>query len=397
MCSTGTAIGELPAAPGSRSSVPERGRRLACSRARAATAGDARWGWLFAVFGVVAAVEIMQVVTAFFGNESLLWFHQDFPALYAAGKMVASGSGALLYDTGALADAEIAAAGHPVGGTGVLAYFNPPFFAGMMAPLSALSLDRAYQVWTLFSVALLASDCWLLCRIAAGLPRRWRIALVVGFVTLYPVSYGVELGQFSLVLVTSWAAAYLLLRNERDALAGLALAPLLIKPELLLPVAAYLLWKRRWRVFSTLAPASAIAIVASIAIVGAHSALAYPVYLLDSTKWSGEGVASNVMFDWNGIAAMFWGRPHRMRGWSWWQDCRSRRWRGWRGRGAARWMCTHRDSRRNGCCSRWRRCWSTRICTCRTACSSRRRLRRCSRQRARIGARRSEQRCSPDG
>ncbi|MDP9239005.1 MAG: DUF2029 domain-containing protein [Chloroflexota bacterium] len=294
---------------GARASVAMRARRQVSAWARTATAGDTRWIWLFSVFAVVGLVEIVQTVTAFFGNESLLWFHQDFPALYAAGKMVASGSGALLYDTGALADAEIAAAGHPVGGTGVLAYFNPPFFAAIMAPLSAMSLDRAYQVWTLFSVALLAIDGWLLWRIASRLPRRWRIALLVGFVTLYPVSYGLELGQFSLLLVTSWAAAYLLLRNERNTLAGLALSPLLIKPELLLPVAAYLLWKRRWRVFSTLAPATAIAMLASIAIVGAHAALAYPEYLLDSTKWSGEGVASNVMFDWNGIAAMVWERP----------------------------------------------------------------------------------------
>ena len=43
--------------------------------------------------------------------------------------------------------------------------------------------------------------------------------------------------------------------------------------------------------------------------MGIHCALAYPSYLLDSTRWSGEGVASNVMFDWNGIAAMVWERP----------------------------------------------------------------------------------------
>ena len=258
MCSTQVAANDAVLAPTPAS--PLLNARLRALRlSRTALSVDRRWLCVFAVFSAVASVEFAQLLTAFLGNESLLWFHQDFPALYAAGKMVASGSGALLYDTGALADAEIAAAGHPVGGTGVLAYFNPPFFAAFMAPLTALPLDRAYQAWTLLSLLLLAFDCWLLWRIADGLPRRWRIAVVAAFLTLYPVGYGLELGQFSLVLVTSWAGAYLLLRAERDALAGAALAPLLIKPELLLPVAAYLLWKRRWRVFSTLAPATAVA------------------------------------------------------------------------------------------------------------------------------------------
>jgi hypothetical protein len=290
--------------------VPGSSRRArAVAIARSDGARQARWAWLFGVFAIAGGTEAVQTLFAFFGDESLLWFHQDFPALYAAAKMVATGSGSLLYDTAALADAEIAAAGQPVGGTGVLAYFNPPFFAALLAPLSSLPLDRAYQAWTLFSAVLLAVDGWLLWRIASPLPRRWRIALVAGFATLYPVAYGLQLGQFSLVLVTSWAAAYVLLRASRESLAGVALAPLLIKPELLLPVAAYLLWKRRWRVFSTLAPLAAAAVAASIAIIGPDAALAYPGYLLDSTTWHGDGVATNVMFDWNGIAAMWWERP----------------------------------------------------------------------------------------
>ena len=287
-----------------------RGRRArAVAIARSDGARRAQWAWMFGVFAIAGGVEAVQTLFAFFGDESLLWFHQDFPALYAAAQMVAGGSGRLLYDTAALADAEIAAAGQPVGGTGVLAYFNPPFFAALLAPLSWLPLDRAYQAWTLFGATLLAIDAWLLWRIAAPLPRRWRIALVAGFATLYPVAYGLQLGQFSLVLVTSWAAAYLLLRARREAWAGVALAPLLIKPELIVPVAAYLLWKRRWRVFSTLAPLTLAAVVAAIAIVGPDAALAYPGYLLDSTTWHGDGVATNVMFDWNGIAAMWWERP----------------------------------------------------------------------------------------
>ena len=130
--------------------------------------------------------------------------------------------------------------------------------------------------------------------------------LTLAFVTLYPVSYGLQLGQFSLVLATSWAGAYLLLRSGRDAWAGLALTPLLIKPELLVPVALYLAWKQRWRTIATLLPAAAVAIAVSVAVTGVPAALAYPGYLLDSTRWSDSGVTTSGMFNWSGIVAMKW-------------------------------------------------------------------------------------------
>ena len=63
-----------------------------------------------------------------------------------------------------------------------------------------------------------------------------------------------QLGQFSMILLVSWLSSYVLLRDGRDRAAGVALAPLLIKPELLLPVAALLLWKRRSGAFATLLP-----------------------------------------------------------------------------------------------------------------------------------------------
>ena len=281
----------------------------AARAARRAFSGPAIWAWIAALLIVAGALEWTQTAFAFFGHDELMWYHQDFPALYAAGRLVATGSGHALYDTAALARAEVAAAGHPVGGSGVLAYFNPPFFAALLAPLSSLSLDRAYQAWSLFNLCLLALDAWLLWRIAGSLPRVRRAVLVLGFVTLYPVAYGLQIGQFSLILVASWSAAYLLLRADRPSWAGVALAPMLIKPEMLLPVVAYLAWKRRWAVFRTLLPLAAVAVAASVWLIGVRGAIDYPAYLLDSTRWRGDGVATNVMFDANGIIAMRWPRP----------------------------------------------------------------------------------------
>jgi hypothetical protein len=266
-----------------------------------------RWrGAIVVAMALAGMYELAATAFAFFGNERLLWFHQDFPALYTAAHLVLHHSGRLLYDTTAVGAEELRLAGHPVGGTGTLAYFNPAFFAALLGPLGAIGMDRAYQAWTAFGLALLALDLWMLWRLAPQLSRRDRVLLSLAFLTLYPVSYGLELGQFSAVLVTAWTGAYLLLQRGRDAWAGVALAPLLIKPELLIPVALYLVWKRRWRVFAALLPATAAAIAGSIAVTGLTAALHYPGYLLDSTTWSGSGVATNDMFNWSGIIAMKW-------------------------------------------------------------------------------------------
>lgn len=263
---------------------------------------------LFALF-VVGMAELAQTGATFFGRAQLLWYHQDFPAFYTAAHFVANGGGSLIYDTAAVAQGELALAGGPVGGTGVLAYFNPPFFALLMAPLSGLSLDRAYQVWTLINLALLGANAWMLWRISAPLARSSRWLLLAAFLTLFPVSYGLHQGQFSLILATSWMSAFLLLRSGRDRWAGVALAPLLIKPELLLLVAAYLLWKRRWRVFSTLVPLAGAAVAVSLGVVGLAAAIDYPAYLLRSTTPAGVGGTSRLMFSWTGIVAMFWDHP----------------------------------------------------------------------------------------
>lgn len=251
----------------------------------------------------------MQLAFAFFGDRSLIFYGYDFPAFYAAAHMVADGSGHLIYDVEAVGRRELEIVGAPVGGTGVLAYFNPPFFALLLAPLSLVSIDRAFQLWTLFNLALLAASVLMLRALTPELSRKARWTLILAFVTLVPITYGLAHGQFSLILLTSWSGAYLLLRRNHDAWAGAALAPLLIKPELLIVVAIYVAWKRRWAVFATLAPITVAAVLVSLWVAGLASAIDYPAYLMDSTQWHGAGVTSRLMFDWNGIVAMAWDAP----------------------------------------------------------------------------------------
>jgi hypothetical protein len=59
-------------------------------------------------------------------------------------------------------------------------------------------------------------------------------------------------------------------------------------------------------VFSTLAPLTFAAVAASVWVVGGRHVLEYPLYLLHSTTWEGNGVATEAMFNWSGVVAMHW-------------------------------------------------------------------------------------------
>ena len=259
-------------------------------------------GWAICAALVLLAAFMAPSITAwwahpvhtFLGRREFWWDAEDFAVFYAAGKLVAAGDADLLYTPSAFTPIQNALL--PAHQEVTLGYYNPPFFALLLAPLSRLSFDRAFQVWTAINIGLVVLNSWLIWRTAEPLGRAWRCVLIAGFVTLYPLTFGLRLGQYSLILMASWSMAYLLLRAGRDRAAGLALAPLLIKPELLIPVTALMLWKRRLNVLTTLLPVTAVAVVLSVAMIGIQEALRYPGYLSDAA-WEGTGN----MYGWNGL------------------------------------------------------------------------------------------------
>ena len=148
------------------------------------------------------------------------------------------------------------------------------------------------------NLALAFVVCALLWRIAGQLHVGYRLAIIVGFLTLYPLTFGLRLGQFSLILTASWAAAYLFLREGRDRAAGAVLIPVLLKPELLIPITLFLAWKRRWEALRVLIPASAVAVGLSAAMLGPSGTLDYASHIA-----SAAGSGTGNMYGWNGLLA----------------------------------------------------------------------------------------------
>lgn len=261
-----------------------------------------------AVATLAACIWWAQVAAVFLGRRSLGLDAVDFTTLYAAGRLVVTGHAHGLFDPDALL--AIRRADTPQGETVHLAYLNPPFFAALIAPIALMPFARAYQVWTGVNIALLCAACWMVWLATPALPRWQRALLIVAFITSYPVTLVLRLGQFSMILLVSWTAAYILLRAGRDRAAGVALALLLIKPELLIPVSLILVWKRRFEVFTTLAPLAIVAVAASFAVVGPAQALHYPGFILHNAGDASNGTRPNFMFGWNGLLGAFLGAGH---------------------------------------------------------------------------------------
>ncbi len=162
--------------------------------------------------------------------------------------IISSDQPSRLYDraTQATAQRAILQAGH-LGLVRVLPFVHLPLEPLLLAPLLAahLTYPLIFAAWTLLGLALLGASLRLL---AHGWPVQRRDRLLAGLAALsfFPVFETLLIGQSSLLLLLSWAAAAVALRRGRDGAAGIALALGAIKPQaVLVPIFVLLIMRRR--------------------------------------------------------------------------------------------------------------------------------------------------------
>ncbi|MDI6858415.1 MAG: bifunctional glycosyltransferase 87/phosphatase PAP2 family protein [Dehalococcoidia bacterium] len=232
--------------------------------------------------------------------------HEDYVVFYSAGRLVREGHGWLLYDVPTVADAEVRSMGRGVGGTGVLAYFNPPFVAAAFAPLSALPIEWAAVLIGISCTALALASALALERLLALESRRQRLFFWLWFLSLHSVTWCVLHGQLSLLMMMGWLFFIVFQMKGRESLSGAALALLLVKPQMAVLPLALLLWKRRWQTLATFAAIAWCLAMVSIAVAGVSVVFEYPRFLIESMGWEGKwGVTPQGMFGWSGFASRF--------------------------------------------------------------------------------------------
>ena len=144
----------------------------------------------------------------------------DFVNFYVGASIVRHGGGAQLYRR----ETQDAAYQSIAGYQSNQYFLHPPFEAAALMPLTFLSMEQAFVVWTLINVALLGCLPLLLMPCIPSVAPR----ALLGFGFL-PVLVALTLGQDSILLLFVLTASYLLMFKQRDFAAGMVLALAAIK------------------------------------------------------------------------------------------------------------------------------------------------------------------------
>jgi len=189
----------------------------------------------------------------------------DFPAFFGAGSIVMAGQTDDLYEPAAQAAAQIGLLGSE---GGFIMYPYPPHVAAIYAPLSELPYRVAYALHT---AAMVGAFIGALALIRPMVPfvARWFSATIVVSATAYPVFVGLAGGQNTALSLLLVAAAWRAWHHDRDALAGLALALLLFRPQYAIPLLGLAFLDRRWRTVGSAAIGAAGVWLANAATAGA--------------------------------------------------------------------------------------------------------------------------------
>ena len=155
---------------------------------------------------------------------------------------------------------------HPDGVFGDGAWYTTgPPYAWLILPLTLVGPAAAVYIWLGVSIASLIAAWWI------AAPGVWptRALWLLGAFAWYPVLYGLEFVQPTLVMVLAVAVAWRLADTQKPYLAGVVLGLTAIKPQLVLTLPLVLLMAGRWRVLLPYAAIAAVLAVLSLLSLGA--------------------------------------------------------------------------------------------------------------------------------
>jgi hypothetical protein len=202
----------------------------------------------------------------------------DFSAFYTTALIERQGHSAKIYDLAERTATQKAF----LGGTGMVVNPYPPFQALLFAPLGGLTYRVAYVAWGVINILFWLTFQYLLRnepRVRSE-PLRY-LALNTLF---FPIWVAILQGQFSILLLFSFALSFSMVKRGRQGLAGLALGPGLLKFQIVLPFALIFLLRRNWRFIGGLAIAAGVLGVMSLAAVGLSGVVSYCTLLIDIFK-----------------------------------------------------------------------------------------------------------------
>lgn len=150
-------------------------------------------------------------------------------------------------------------------------FISPPPLAWLVTPLLVLPFTAALVIWTLLLLAALVWTWYLLAP-----PGRWvrpaHLALLLG---VFPVAFGVMVGQPGPLVAAAVATAWWLMRKDHPVWAGLVLSLIVLKPQLALLVPICLLVSGHARTFGAWLVATLLIGLVALALLGPDGLMRY--------------------------------------------------------------------------------------------------------------------------
>jgi alpha-1,2-mannosyltransferase len=143
-------------------------------------------------------------------------------------------------------------------------FISPPPLAWLVTPLLWLPFQAALVVWTLLLIAALCWT-WYLLAPPGRLVRAAHLALLLG---VFPVAFGVMVGQPGALVAAAVASAWWLVRHDRPVWAGLVLSLIIVKPQLAFLVPVCLLVSGHARTFGAWLVATLLIGLVALAVLG---------------------------------------------------------------------------------------------------------------------------------
>ena len=212
----------------------------------------------------------------------------DYFVRYSAAKLVLQGHGGSMYDPHALGHLQRVLA-RPLRIDGrFLPNPLPPWYVFLTVPFAALPYNTGYVLWFLLNLTLLTASVYALERYAR---LTWRAGLVFRQLTLVslPVMVALVQGQSSMIHLASLTITFLAARARHDAIAGMALAATLAKPQFALPILLLFLLRRRWRLLAAFSATGLALTILPMLILGPGINGPYVDTLREAGGW-GAGV-----------------------------------------------------------------------------------------------------------
>ncbi len=209
----------------------------------------------------------------------------EFLSFYAAGHLADSHQATAVYalppafiPTHHMPAAHVAAE-HAVTGdpsTGYMAFFYPPVFLLLCAPLGHLPYLAADALW-------LAATGIPLAFLLRHLRSSWRACLPA--LAYIPVFLNAALGETAFLAATLLAAGFLAIK-QRPLPAGACFGALIFKPHFLVPITLHLLATRNWPTLAATAASALTLCLASLAAFGPAPWLLYLTITIPHAAWT---------------------------------------------------------------------------------------------------------------